>query len=519
MKGRKAMNVRTVSEKQIARDSIKMTLLSLAMQTAGMLFNVILSRKAGTASVGLMSLIFSLFGFIMVLANGNILTSTSRFISEARGAGHRNFSKLMRYSLTFSMCLSVSFSVISFALAGVIGQRFLGSSELISAVRLIALSLPFASAGSCIKGYFHGIRQADTAMRGDIAEFAAKWSALFIGMLLFGGTEIFYKVTAASILAGEFISFVYYVICYKRSYDEFSRLPLCDAPLLTDTPKGYLKNTFPILLGGYVQMLMSSANELLVPTALLAYSRNTDEALAGYGCFEAMIMPALFFPSATLSGLAGIIIPESALANRCTDISDRQCRLRTLTDSAFTKCFSYSFFIAMLFLFCGKRLGMLLCPSDELVGSSLVILAPVVPFIYMEMILEGLLKGMGRQNFSTVNSLAEYAVRIACVIIFVGRTGFMGVLISYYASNIISNIARMIVVCREAGMRFDIMSYIIKPLFSAFICCMAGQLMLIITHAEHSGELISLILFILTASGMFVFIQTKKERHSLTVRT
>ena len=83
------MNVKIISEKQIAKDAAKMTLLSLAMQTAGMIFNVKLSDMAGTSAVGLMSLIFSLFGFIMVLANGNILTSTGRFVSEARGGGMR----------------------------------------------------------------------------------------------------------------------------------------------------------------------------------------------------------------------------------------------------------------------------------------------------------------------------------------------------------------------------------------------------------------------------------------------
>ncbi|UKI16564.1 MAG: hypothetical protein L6V87_01275 [Ruminococcus sp.] len=98
------MNVKIISEKQIAKDAAKMTLLSLAMQTAGMIFNVKLSDMAGTSAVGLMSLIFSLFGFIMVLANGNILTSTGRFVSEARGAGHENFCTVMRYSLTFFPC-------------------------------------------------------------------------------------------------------------------------------------------------------------------------------------------------------------------------------------------------------------------------------------------------------------------------------------------------------------------------------------------------------------------------------
>ena len=511
------MNVANVSEKQIARDTAKMTLLSLAVQTIGMVFNVMLSQKTGTAAVGLMSLIFSLFSFIMVLANGNILTSTSRFVSEARGAGHSNFSRIMKYSLTFSFCLSMTFAVISFLLAELIGEKYLGSSEMSAAIRFIALSLPFASAGSCIKGFFHGIRMVDIPMKGDLLEFAAKWSALFGGLLLFGGTERFYAVTAASILAGEFISFCYYVRNYLIQYRIFKGMPPCTAPLLTDTPVNYLKSVFPILISGYVQMLLSSANELLVPTALLSYSRSTEEALSCYGCFEAMIIPAIFFPSAVIGSLAGIIIPEAALANRSPDPDIRRKRLCSLTDSVFVKVFTYAFFIAALFLFGGKTLGSVMCPENSLVSSSLVILAPVIPFIYMEIVLEGLLKGMGLQNFSTVNSFFEYAARIACVIIFVEQIGFGGVIVSYYASNVISNIARIIKVCKECGLSFDPMRYCVKPLISGLLCCIAGLSAVKLTHAQHSGDFISLAVFVLTSVALFVLIQPRKNKLSVTI--
>ncbi len=511
------MNVANVSEKQIARDTAKMTLLSLAVQTIGMVFNVMLSQKTGTAAVGLMSLIFSLFSFIMVLANGNILTSTSRFVSEARGAGHSNFSRIMKYSLTFSFCLSMTFAVISFLLAELIGEKYLGSSEMSAAIRFIALSLPFASAGSCIKGFFHGIRMVDIPMKGDLLEFAAKWSALFGGLLLFGGTERFYAVTAASILAGELISFCYYVRNYLIQYRIFKGMPPCTAPLLTDTPVNYLKSVFPILISGYVQMLLSSANELLVPTALLSYSRSTEEALSCYGCFEAMIIPAIFFPSAVIGSLAGIIIPEAALANRSPDPDIRRKRLCSLTDSVFVKVFTYAFFIAALFLFGGKTLGSVMCPENSLVSSSLVILAPVIPFIYMEIVLEGLLKGMGLQNFSTVNSFFEYAARIACVIIFVEQIGFGGVIVSYYASNVISNIARIIKVCKECRLSFDPMRYCVKPLISGLLCCIAGLSAVKLTHAQHSGDFISLAVFVLTSVALFVLIQPRKNKLSVTI--
>ena len=41
----------------------------------------------------------------------------------------------------------------------------------------------------------------------------------------------------------------------------------------------------------------------------------------------------------------------------------------------------------------------------------------------LEIVMEGILKGLGKKNFSTLNSLAEYIIRIACVVIFVKLYG------------------------------------------------------------------------------------------------
>jgi hypothetical protein len=46
--------------------------------------------------------------------------------------------------------------------------------------------------------------------------------------------------------------------------------------------------------------------------------------------------------------------------------------------------------------------------------------------------------------------------------------GFSGVLISYYASNIFSNIARIIAVCKWTGIRFSVTNLLIMPISSCF---------------------------------------------------
>lgn len=450
---------------KVTKDTAALTVLALILKALEIFFNVKVSEKAGTAAVGIMSLIFSFFSCIMILANGNIFVSTSRFVSE-ESEGGGSIGRIMRYSLTFSVLLSGTFGIISFLLSDIISADILKYQGLGTAVRVLSFSLMPAAVGSCIRGYFHGLRKIGVPMTGEAAEFIFKWLCMGI-MLVFFPSANFFAATAASVCTGEVISCLWYIYKYikSRKYDIF---PRSGTPVMK-SGKMYMKMNMPIVLSGYVQMIMSAANEAIVPAALLKYSMSSEIALSRYGMFEAMIIPAIFFPSAAMASMSNIMIPEAAAA-----VKAGGQRPAELTRSSFRKAFGYSFFIAGIFLVFGQRIGNMICAEDGLVGQSLVILAPVIPFIYLEIILEGMLKGMGKQNFCTVNSLIEYIIRIGCVIIFVPVAGFYGIIISYYASNCISNIARIVTVCRTTGTKFNVTDFILRPAFVSAVCCISG---------------------------------------------
>lgn len=499
----------------IAKDTARLTVVSLILQGLGLFLNVVISNKLGTASVGIMTLITSLFSFIMVLANGNIFISTSRFVSEELGAGNGNVRGIMRLSLGFAAILSSTFAAASFGLSRIVAHYAGGEPQLALSVRIIALSLPPAAVGSCIKGYFNGSRNIKIPCVGDIAEFAAKWLSLMLGtvFLLDRGLSV-YIMISVSILIGETVSCVFYTVRYAAEYRRFSALPAA-SPRITNIP-AYLKLSLPIAASGYVQMIMSSLNEALVPAALLNYNSSAERAMSEYGMFEAMIIPAIFYPSAILASLANIIIPEIAGASSAGNTA----RVKSLIREIFDKSFSYSFFIAGMLLMTGRNIGAVLCPSDSLVSETLVKMFPVVPFIYLEIVLEGIIKGLGRQNFSTLNSLCEYVIRILCVIVFVKLYGFAGVLISYYASNIYSNIVRIVFVCRVSGVRFDAVSYVAKPFLTCFFCCQVASAAT--GFIRFSSAIFETVIYICTAGIVFVILyETGKmwNKREKTART
>ena len=483
------------------RDTVKMTLLSMLLQAAGLVFNAAISRKAGTAAVGIMSLIFSFFGCITVLANGNIFISTSKFVSEEKECGG-SVPLAMKRSFIFSLILSGTFSALCFIFSQTAAVHILRSPELGAAVRMISFSLVPAAAGSCIKGYFHGLRRVEIPMKGDTAEFIFKW--LCMGILFLMPFDInFYVITSASILAGETLSFIYYLAEYIKS-----RLSDCSVYCIersgVKTLKMYLGQNIPIVLGGYVQMIMSAANDIIVPAELLAHSPTADDALSKYGMFEAMIIPAVFFPASAMGSMSSIMISEAAAAAKAG--GDRP---RRLVSDSLKKAFSYSFFISGVFFCFGRHLGNIICPADGLVGKSLVTLAPVIPFIYLEIIMEGILKGMGKQNFCTVNSLAEYIIRIACVLIFVPKVGFGGIIISYYASNCASNIVRITAVLRASDTPFDINGFILFPMIKSVICCAPGVLASVLLPFEN--ELAMLVTGAAVSAAAYIFMSGEKN--------
>lgn len=123
---------------------------------------------------------------------------------------------------------------------------------------------------------------------------------------------------------------------------------------------------------------------------------------------------------------------------------------RALIGSVLRRTLRFAGFVMLLFLLYGSQIGTLI-GGDAFAGRMLRILAPVIPFIYLEIVLEGILRGMGRQNFSSVNYLAEYMIRISVLLICVPIFGFYGILASYYASNVIGNLVRLWMVRRLAG--------------------------------------------------------------------
>ena len=208
--------------------------------------------------------------------------------------------------------------------------------------------------------------------------------------------------------------------------------------------------------------------------------------------------------------MSGIIVSETARASASGDT----CRIRSLASRLTEFTLIYAVFSAGVLIRFGRPIGEAL-GGGSLAGNMISAIAPVIPFIYMEIVLEAMIKGMGLQGFSSLNYLAEYAVRISVVLTVVPHFGFIGIAASYYTSNVIGNISRCIKLSRASGCGLHPVRNVLLPAVYTFMTMCASEL--IVRTVSGGTETIPQAVFMTLLwgcgyTGIFVLIKRSKVR-------
>ncbi|MBQ8960906.1 MAG: polysaccharide biosynthesis C-terminal domain-containing protein [Ruminococcus sp.] len=445
--------------KKMARDTALLTLMQLGLDTAALLLSSFIARRLGASATGILSLIGSFLGLAGILSSGNAFLCTSRLISEEIGRRNGCPERVLRHGICLCLCLSTAVSLALELLAPAISRTFFSGAGMTFAVKIMPAALVTGAVSACLKGYFNAVRKAGIAALGDVAEFLLR-AGMIVSMSL--GSTSHTESSVCRIL-------IFAVIVGNAG----SLIFLGTAYLLRERPphgrgelsfSGYARLAFPIMGGGVLTAVLSSTNDALVPVCLRQYGDSVEEALGLFGIFEAIVIPTLFFPSVVLCSVSGIVVSESARASG----AGNKRRILSLTDRLLTVTLAYAIMAAAVLMRFGGFIGQLL-GGGETAGRMIALIAPVVPFIYMEIILEALIKGMGEQGFSSLNYLAEYVIRISVVLILVPRIGFWGIAASYYTSNVFGNIMRLRKVLRTSGAGLHIIRRALLPAVYAFL--------------------------------------------------
>ncbi len=414
------------------KNALILTVSGLVIRFVGMFFRVWLAGAIGAEGIGLYSQVFSFYMLASAFASAGINTAVTRMVSEElatlNGKGVR---------VVLSRCVVVAL-IIAFVSAGIIffGADFIadyiiGDSRAADALKTLSFSLPFMGASSCFKGYFIARKKTAPASSGQIFE---QFVRIGLVMLILSQTaEQDIGRSCRAVLFGDLVaegcSFLYIYISYL--IDKSQYIVALDGSKPQYSVLSKLKHiALPITTGRYLNSMLRTAENVLVPKKLEAFGLSGENALSVFGVIKGMALPLIFFPATFLNALSTLLIPEmsSALAEGKT------YKVKYTAEKCIHITLVASLPISVIFFFAAKPLGVLVY-NDNTAGQIIRLLSPIIPFMYLDSVCDGLLKGLDQQFSVFRNAIADSILRIALIVILLphfGVSGFIGIM---YISN------------------------------------------------------------------------------------
>ncbi len=445
------------------KNAALLTATSLILRFAGIIFKVWLSGKIGSEGIGLYQIIFSVYVLASTFATSGISTAVTRLCAEEIAREKpQNCKHILSRAIALILIIAGVSAVIIYFGADFIGTTLLGDSRTVAALKILPLSLPFMAASSCLRGYFIAKRKIMPNSVGQIFEQAARI------VIIVSFINIFIKKGIAAccfgIILGDALAEAFGFLLLLLSYIvDIKAVKKQRAEALNGTLGKILHITVPITSGRYLNSLLRTGENILVPKNLAKFPQSSENALSQFGMIKGMALPILFFPSAILNSVSTLLIPEISEAvtqqNRLVikKASEKIIRLTLLC----------GLFCGTLFFVGGEKIGLLIYKSQD-VGFLLKALSPIVPLMYLDSICDGILKGLDQQSFTFKTAISDSVIRIILILVFLSRMGINGFILIMYFSNLFTcvlNVGRLIKISRA---KISFFNDLCLPLLTAF---------------------------------------------------
>lgn len=457
------------------KNAMILTVSSLVLRFAGIIFKVWLAALVGSEGIGLYQLVFSVYILAATFATTGISTAVTRLVAEELALGSKKGTvKILRRSLEITLIIAaISVGVVFFG-AEFIAIKLLDDIRAVPALKILPLSLPFMGVSSCIRGYFIARRKATPSAVTQLLEQAVRIAVVVVLVKSFINKGL--GVCCAAVIMGDVIAEALACLVLWLTYIS-DRKKLDSLSGRSRPPYGILRKilhiSVPITSGRYLNTALRTAENLLVPKNLAKYPLSGKNALSQFGMIKGMALPILFFPSAVLNSVSTLLIPEMSEAAA----RNQKALVTSATQKILKLTAVISFIFAAIFFVAGEEIGFLIYKEKD-VGFLLKALSPIVPLMYLDSISDGILKGLDQQTFSFRTSVSDSAIRIVMIILLLPVTGLNGFIGIMYFSNLLTcllNVGRLLKVSRA---KFKIGEELLLPLTSALCITLLADTLL-----------------------------------------
>lgn len=456
----------------LLKNAFILVLTSFVLRTVGIFFRVYLSNKIGAQGMGLYQLVFSIYILASTFAVSGISTAVTRLISEQVGNGTRKSTcRIMRRAVMLSLMFGIFSSLIIFLFAKPIALYGLGDIRAVPALRILSVGLPFMGLSACFRGYFIARRRVSNSTGAQLFEQFVRITTIILIVGRFASKGIGAACAAVMIAdtLAETLACGYLAIGYMI---DKHRLPATagSGPKQRSILRKMLRISLPVSAGRYLNTALHTVENLLVPNCLAKFSGSRERALSQFGMLKGMAMPILFFPASFLSAISTLLVPEISEAA----VMRQSGKVIRAVNQSMRITLMLSIPVSALFIMFSKQIGMLIYHDSE-VGFLIGALAPITPFMYLESVVDGILKGLDQQVSSLKYNMINSVIRIAAIVLMVPLQGIRGFLLIMIVSNILTSSLNVRRLLRVAKVKMRWGQWIFKPLLAIAASVVTAQ--------------------------------------------
>lgn len=452
--------------KKLLYNTLLLTAAAFVMRTVLVGFNVFLSNRIGAEGIGLFQLISSVYGMAVTFSSGGIRLASMRLTADNLALGRSNQRRIMTLALSYASVCGCAVGILLFLFSQTISVKWIDNTDAIKSLKLLSISLPFVSSSAALNGYFTAESKILRYTVVQLLEQGVKITVTVVCLSIFGkNTESSCAAVITGICVGEVFSLLCSYALYRFASSEENEKNT------KGIFKGLMRIAVPDALGSEIRSVLTTAEHMLIPRGLKKSGSSSDAAITTYGIIHGMSLPVILYPSALLSSLSGLLVPEISAHH----IAGSEKRIEYIIRRVLRITLLFSIGTAGIMYFCADMLSEAFYPGKD-AGYYIRILSPLVPVMYCDTSVDGILKGLDQQiQYMKYNIIDAFSC-VVLVYFLVPAMSVKGYIFTVFFSEILNftlSFHRLTVV---ANVRMDIYKDILVPVFTIILSCMSVKL-------------------------------------------
>ena len=422
----------------VAFSSVLIRIISFAYQ-------VFLIRSIGAEGIGIFHMILPIFMIALTITNSGLPTAISRLASKNKASNddyyiRRSFS--IAISFVFILCIIVS-SVLLLG-ANNISLFMFGNKKYSSLIVLLMPAVLFVSANSLFRGLLYGLNKMLIASISEFIEHITRFISviLLVVFIIPNSSSTLINVAFIGISIGDFFALLYLYKIYKKTYP--SRYKIISRKIsYFAVIKSLVLSSIPLTLISISRLISQSVTAKMLPAMLIKSGFTAVFATETFGRIMGMTMPIVFAPFMFTSAIVINLIPSLThqAEQKNTIAIKRDIKIANRLILAITIP------LAILIFIFSNDIGTFLF-NDIYVGSYIKYLSLSTVFLSVNHISFGILYGLQKGKFATLNRLIGTIILLVSIFVLVPNPQYniYGFIYGFTASSIITFILDKIII-------------------------------------------------------------------------